>query len=659
MKKKCLVILCMLCSLASLIAEELLSADKLELLQKAVFEVVVKKAEVDPLTYEKKLPLNRLPFKERTDKYDSIGTAFLMDDGYFYTASHVLQLDIRSQSEDFFIRDTNENVYAIDKIIKFSINRDFVIFSVKDFQKEEGVGLSFEAKYKVNTPVLSVGNAQGEGIVIRDGLLTSTTPEDVEGEWKWLRFSAAANPGNSGGPLINKDGKVIGIVTMKNSTENLNYALPISEIKKVADNTGLVKRRTYYNLPNILSQRFFLEYNFTVTLPQDIKVVRNETYDKTMEQIKTFFDGLVKDFSYTGKEFVVTKDPGNSIINSSQAPGFPLVELLAEDGKWGFYKPSEISNFELKDNGNISSGGINGISMAYIEIPETMTVTQFINDPKLIMDHILMGNVLSRSVAGEKINITSYGKPISTAMHKDSLGRTWKINRWDIPFANYTALVYSIPLPDGIFSVYATYPTASINSGFELDLTYLTDYIFLPYGGTTKQWKEYLAIPENVYPRLEPLKSVSFDYNKDGIDFKSDFADFKISSKDLLCDDETIIVCYTRLKPDAGKGIINKIVGLGISTQQTSNDYTFVSVERFFEPNSACKKDIKDEYKKIKSKTIPYNNEPVIQKEYTFIQKSNEAPNKCFDVFTIVKKGNLEKTIAKDVEALEKSISIH
>ena len=48
MKKKCLVILCMLCSLASLIAEELLSADKLELLQKAVFEVVVKKAEVDP-----------------------------------------------------------------------------------------------------------------------------------------------------------------------------------------------------------------------------------------------------------------------------------------------------------------------------------------------------------------------------------------------------------------------------------------------------------------------------------------------------------------------------------------------------------------------------------------------------------------------------------
>jgi S1-C subfamily serine protease len=38
------------------------------------------------------------------------------------------------------------------------------------------------------------------------------TPEARYGNWKWLRFSAAASPGNSGGPLLDSKGNVIGIV---------------------------------------------------------------------------------------------------------------------------------------------------------------------------------------------------------------------------------------------------------------------------------------------------------------------------------------------------------------------------------------------------------------------------------------------------------------
>lgn len=45
----------------------------------------------------------------------------------------------------------------------------------------------------------------------RDGIYTSDTSEDRNGEWRWIRFSAVASPGNSGGPLLDKDGKVAGI----------------------------------------------------------------------------------------------------------------------------------------------------------------------------------------------------------------------------------------------------------------------------------------------------------------------------------------------------------------------------------------------------------------------------------------------------------------
>jgi serine protease Do len=78
--------------------------------------------------------------------------------------------------------------------------------------------------------VLAVGNAFGEGVVIRDGLYTSATDEDQDGRWKWIRFSAAASPGNSGGPLLDGDGKVIGIVIGKSPNENLNYSLPIARV---------------------------------------------------------------------------------------------------------------------------------------------------------------------------------------------------------------------------------------------------------------------------------------------------------------------------------------------------------------------------------------------------------------------------------------------
>src|SRR6202042_3210942 len=40
------------------------------------FEVVMKKPEKDPVTYEKPLPLDLIPFIERTDAYRSVGTAF-------------------------------------------------------------------------------------------------------------------------------------------------------------------------------------------------------------------------------------------------------------------------------------------------------------------------------------------------------------------------------------------------------------------------------------------------------------------------------------------------------------------------------------------------------------------------------------------------------
>ncbi len=158
----------------------------------------MKKPEKDPLTYEKPLPLELLPYIERTDAYQAVGTAFALGSNTYVTAAHVLLAGMDSQYGSPALRRTDGSVYAIDRILKFSSYQDFVVFSVQIDPAPPG--LDTNQQPQIDDPVMAVGNALGEGIVIRDGLYTSATAEEQDGRWKWIRFSAAASPGNSGGP---------------------------------------------------------------------------------------------------------------------------------------------------------------------------------------------------------------------------------------------------------------------------------------------------------------------------------------------------------------------------------------------------------------------------------------------------------------------------
>ncbi len=89
----------------------------------------MKKPDKDPATYEKPLPLDLLPFRERNDAYQSIGTAFSLGHNTYVTAAHVLVLGIDGQYGAPELRGSDGSVYAIDRILRFSVHEDFVVFS--------------------------------------------------------------------------------------------------------------------------------------------------------------------------------------------------------------------------------------------------------------------------------------------------------------------------------------------------------------------------------------------------------------------------------------------------------------------------------------------------------------------------------------------------
>src|SRR5262245_3922686 len=63
----------------------------------ATFEVVMEKPQDDPLTYERPLPLELLPYTERTDTFQAVGTAFSIGDHKYVSAAHVFSPGFKSQ----------------------------------------------------------------------------------------------------------------------------------------------------------------------------------------------------------------------------------------------------------------------------------------------------------------------------------------------------------------------------------------------------------------------------------------------------------------------------------------------------------------------------------------------------------------------------------
>ena len=157
-------------------------------------------------------------------------------------------------------------------MLKYSNHEDFVVFTVSGAPAVTPLATNTAAA--LDDPVFAVGNALGEGIVIRDGLLTSLTPEAQDGRWKWLRFSAAASPGNSGGPLLDSQGRVIGLVARKSPNENLNFALPIDRVLNATDKTGIFETRESFGITKVLRGTIVADYQADLPAAGRIPAVR-------------------------------------------------------------------------------------------------------------------------------------------------------------------------------------------------------------------------------------------------------------------------------------------------------------------------------------------------------------------------------------------------
>ncbi|GAB2565456.1 trypsin-like peptidase domain-containing protein [Dyella jejuensis] len=564
----------------------------------ATFEVVIPKAVDDPLTYEKPLPLDLLPYQERTDKYFSVGTAFALGDNRYVTAGHVLTIGFGDLSGPPALRDASGHVYAIDKIEKFSLQQDFVVFSLKN--PPASAALEANAKPALNSVVYAVGNALGTGVIIRDGLYTSDTPEEENGRWKWMRFSAAASPGNSGGPLLDQDGKVIGVVLMKSANENLNYALPIGEVLHAPDHLAVMDKQMAYQL-DVLDYdqhgRFKAQFPLPASYADFSHTFLQLQNQYSEQQLKALLQQQSGDLFPHGAG-------ANRILHGTPELSF-FPELIVHDrsGQWN-YAGRELNRVPLSGNGYIASGYVGHNLLIHLRRPDDVKAVTFYGDPTQMMDLILKTGYWDRQVGPEKIKITSLGQPATVATYTDNWQRHWKVAVWSEPYINAQVVLFALPVPDG-YAIMMRMNPAAITHNSLIDMKALTDFVNVDYGGNLAQWKAFMA-DRSLLPGAMQDTHIEADYGKHFSYDSSNIAFGYPSTLQSVAPDNMLAVGFGYYD-NHGK---TDLEASAIQIHLDATDPDRISVKRHIAPSADLDDNFKQAWGKLLHKQHPYDGVP-------------------------------------------------
>jgi len=157
----------------------------------------------------------------------SQGSGFIItSDGYLITNAHVLSGASLAKAL------TSNGELKNAELIGYNLELDLALLKIPgSYNKLE---LADSSSIKVGEKVIAVGNPYGLSFSVTEGIVSALNRED-----KYIQTDGPLNPGNSGGPLINKYGKVIGVNNFKYTGESLGFALESNLVRGFVNDLSL------------------------------------------------------------------------------------------------------------------------------------------------------------------------------------------------------------------------------------------------------------------------------------------------------------------------------------------------------------------------------------------------------------------------------------
>ena len=228
-----------------------------------LFDAVVNISTSQTLKGPQGVPLPKVPkgspfeefFKDFFDKNGnsggaqrvaSLGSGFVIDpSGVIATNNHVI-----ADADEIYVNFNDGSRLKVVKVLGKDLKTDIAVLQVKPDKPLAAVKLGDSGKMRVGDWVMAIGNPFGLGGSLTVGVVSALHRDINSGPYdEFLQTDAAINKGNSGGPLFNMGGEVIGInsaiISPSGGSIGLGFAIPMntaSEIISQLRQNGEVRR---------------------------------------------------------------------------------------------------------------------------------------------------------------------------------------------------------------------------------------------------------------------------------------------------------------------------------------------------------------------------------------------------------------------------------
>lgn len=170
------------------------------------------------------------------------GTGFIIsEEGYVVTNQHVIDGARRISAI------TSEQETLDLELIGYSQSLDIALLKIEINDSYDFLEFGNSGDVKIGEKIIAIGNPLGLSFSVTEGIVSATGRKVSGSPGEYIQTDAALNPGNSGGPLINTDGEVIGVNNYKVQGDNIGFALEsnmakdkINEISMLAFNQTIV-----------------------------------------------------------------------------------------------------------------------------------------------------------------------------------------------------------------------------------------------------------------------------------------------------------------------------------------------------------------------------------------------------------------------------------
>lgn len=210
-------------------------ADLTQQLQPAVVNIAVRQK----VTVKVQNPLANTPFgalmprgaDSQTRQAEAVGSGFILSpDGFIVTNNHVISLDAEKAADEIAVKLANGTEYKA-RLVGRDAESDIAVLKIEAKAALPFVQFGESAKARAGDWIIAIGNPFGLGGTVTSGIISSVYRNTGTGAYDhYIQTDASINSGNSGGPMFDMKGNVIGInnwiVAPSGGNIGIGFAIP-------------------------------------------------------------------------------------------------------------------------------------------------------------------------------------------------------------------------------------------------------------------------------------------------------------------------------------------------------------------------------------------------------------------------------------------------